>query len=384
VSAAGAVIVVNDPLQALQSLAHAVRRAVPTRVVAITGSAGKTTTKELTAGALQPTFSVVKNKGNLNNHIGLPLSLMQLRTAPDMAVLELGMNHAGEIRTLVGIAEPDVRVWTNVGDAHMGFFASGDAIADAKAEILDASDSTTLLVCSADDARITARRGSFPGRTVTFGESPDASVRAEDIEDRGRRAGHRGDASRPGRVRDAAPGPRQPGERPGRDRRGHRKRRAAGGRARPRRQHRSRRSTRGGAPPSRPPDRDRRLVQLQPGRADAGAANAGARAPRAWKSGGARRDARAGRPRPALHEEWANRAGCGLRVLFAVGGLPAASWHTRPWWRDARVAVRYIPTSAAAAPAVVEAVEKGDVVLIKGSRGTRCDVVVDRLVQERG
>ena len=184
-SAAGTVIVVEDPLQALQSLAHAVRRAVPTRVVAITGSAGKTTTKELTAGALQPTYSVVKNKGNLNNHIGLPLSLMQLRTAPDMAVLELGMNHAGEIRTLVGIAEPDVRVWTNVGDAHMGFFASSDAIADAKAEILDASDSSTLLVCSADDARITARRGSFPGRTVTFGESPDASVRAEDIEDRG-------------------------------------------------------------------------------------------------------------------------------------------------------------------------------------------------------
>ena len=83
---------------------------------------------------------VVKNKGNLNNHIGLPLSLMQLRQRPDVAVMELGMNHAGEISTLVAIAEPDVRVWTNVGDAHLGFFASADAIADAKAEILERAD----------------------------------------------------------------------------------------------------------------------------------------------------------------------------------------------------------------------------------------------------
>ena len=74
----------------------------------------------------------------MNNHIGLPLSLMQVRHAPDVAVMELGMNHAGEISTLVAIAEPDVRVWTNVGDAHLGFFASPDAIADAKAEISSA------------------------------------------------------------------------------------------------------------------------------------------------------------------------------------------------------------------------------------------------------
>jgi len=80
---------------------------------------------------------VIRNRGNFNNHIGLPLSLVELRRRPEIAVVELGMNHAGEISTLVRIAEPEVRVWTNVGDAHVGFFASVDAIADAKAEIFE-------------------------------------------------------------------------------------------------------------------------------------------------------------------------------------------------------------------------------------------------------
>ena len=79
----------------------------------------------------------MKNRGNLNNHLGLPLSLLELRHGADVAVMELGMNHAGEIRMLVGIAEPEVRVWINVGDAHLGHFASRDEIADAKAEILE-------------------------------------------------------------------------------------------------------------------------------------------------------------------------------------------------------------------------------------------------------
>src|SRR5688500_10927641 len=180
-----ALVEVADTTRALQDLAHAVRKASGTRVVAITGSAGKTTTKEAIAEFLSARFRVVKNKGNLNNHIGLPLSLLQLRERPDVAVMELGMNHAGEISTLVAIAEPEVRVWTNVGDAHIGFFASPDAIADAKAEPLGRADADSLLVGNADDARVMARVGRFPGRTLTFGTSPDADVRAVDVEDRG-------------------------------------------------------------------------------------------------------------------------------------------------------------------------------------------------------
>ncbi len=178
-------IEVPDTLEALQRLAHAVRTSVATRVIAITGSAGKTTTKEAIAALLATRCAVVKNKGNLNNHIGLPLSLMQLRSAPDIAVMELGMNHAGEIRRLVEIASPDVRVWTNVGDAHLGFFASADAIADAKAEIMEGATASTVLVCNADDHRVMARARGFAGRVLTFGETKGATVRAHSVRDRG-------------------------------------------------------------------------------------------------------------------------------------------------------------------------------------------------------
>jgi UDP-N-acetylmuramoyl-tripeptide--D-alanyl-D-alanine ligase len=181
----GAMVQVRDTTKALQDLSHAIRQASGTRVIAITGSAGKTTTKEAIADFLGTRYSVARNKGNLNNHIGLPLSLLQLRSSPDVAVMELGMNHAGEIRRLVEIAEPDIRVWTNVGDAHAGFFASIDAIADAKAEILERSGSTDVLVCNADDERVMRRVSGFRGRTITFGTSRTAHVRASDVEDRG-------------------------------------------------------------------------------------------------------------------------------------------------------------------------------------------------------
>ena len=171
-----AVIEVGDTLRALQDMAHAVRAAAATRVIAITGSAGKTTTKETIAEMLATRYRVVKNKGNLNNHIGLPLSCAAA-CGPDMAVMELGMNHAGEISRLVEIAEPDVRVWTNVGDAHLGFFASPDAIADAKGEILQRATGATLLVCNADDARVMSREreSSRPDDDVRNGGGRDGA-----------------------------------------------------------------------------------------------------------------------------------------------------------------------------------------------------------------
>jgi len=179
------VIEVDDTTLALQALGHAIRRASGTKVVAITGSAGKTTTKEVTAEFLAARYRVVRNRGNFNNHIGLPLSLVELRQRPEIAVVELGMNHPGEISTLVRVAEPDVRVWTNVGEAHLGFFPSVDAIADAKAEIFEGASPSTLLVANADEDRIVARLGAFAGRVVTFGIDRDADVRASEIVDCG-------------------------------------------------------------------------------------------------------------------------------------------------------------------------------------------------------
>src|SRR5712671_981935 len=175
------VIEVDDAIAALQALAQAVRRASGTKVVAITGSAGKTTTKEVTADFLATRYRVVRNRGNFNNHIGLPLSLIELRQRPEIAVVELGMNHAGEIATLVSIAEPDVRVWTNVGEAHLGFFQSVDAIADAKSEIFEGATPASLLVANADDDRIAQRISRFGGRVVTFGIDRAADVRATTV-----------------------------------------------------------------------------------------------------------------------------------------------------------------------------------------------------------
>lgn len=179
------VVEVPDTLAALQALGRAVRRASGARVVAITGSAGKTTTKDAIAAVAGTKFRVVKNRGNLNNHLGLPISLVELRECPDVAVMELGMNHAGEIRVLVGLAEPDIRVWTNVGDAHIGHFGTREGIADAKAEILETATAASVLVCNADDPLVMARAAGFAGRTVTFGVSPAAHVRAVAIDDRG-------------------------------------------------------------------------------------------------------------------------------------------------------------------------------------------------------
>ena len=178
-------LVVEDTLHALQAASRYVRRASGATVVAITGSAGKTTTKELTAAVLGSRYRVFRSRGNLNNHIGLPLSLLELRTRPEIAVVELGMNAPGEISRLVEIAEPEVRVWTNVMEAHAAFFPSIEAIADAKAEILEGATDKTVVVANADDERVMARVAGWRGRLATFGIHADADVSATEVEDCG-------------------------------------------------------------------------------------------------------------------------------------------------------------------------------------------------------
>jgi UDP-N-acetylmuramoyl-tripeptide--D-alanyl-D-alanine ligase len=162
-----------------------VRRASGARVVAITGSAGKTTTKEAAATLIGRRFRTLRNRGNLNNHVGLPLSLLELQQGFDVAVVELGMNHKGEISRLVEIAEPEVRVWTNVGTAHLEFFGSMDAIAEAKAEILEGANRETRFVANADDPRVMGRAKGFHGRVITFGVDAEADVKATSVSDRG-------------------------------------------------------------------------------------------------------------------------------------------------------------------------------------------------------
>jgi UDP-N-acetylmuramoyl-tripeptide--D-alanyl-D-alanine ligase len=382
----GPAIEVADTLRALQDLAHAVRLAAETRVIAITGSAGKTTTKETIAEMLATRMRVVKNKGNLNNHIGLPLSLMQLRTKPDVAVMELGMNHAGEIRRLVEIAEPDVRVWTNVGDAHLGFFASPDAIADAKGEILERATAATLLVCNADDDRIMARARTFAGRTITFGGIEGATVRATSIEDRGV------DGMR---ARMTTPAGERSIETPLLGRGNLANVLAATAVA-----------LDAGidldvivsvAARLRPADRRGMVSRLGGGiTLIDDSYNSSPSALRraldvvAHESRCARKVAvlgemlELGDHAVTLHEECGRTAAAsGLTALFAIGGSPARAL------ADAAIgagmpanAVTYFQQSADAVPAVAAYVRRGDLVLVKGSRGTRTDIVADRLATE--
>jgi UDP-N-acetylmuramoyl-tripeptide--D-alanyl-D-alanine ligase len=178
-------LVVEDTLAALQTLATAVRKVWGKSVVGVTGSMGKTTTKEAIAHVLAARWRVLKSEGNFNNHFGLPLMLLKLDPEHDVAVIEMGMSHAGEIRALARIAQPEIGVVTNVAPVHLEFFDSIAGIARAKYELIESLPAGGTAVLNADDEYVSQFGRDFKGRVICYGTHAMADVRAENIQAKG-------------------------------------------------------------------------------------------------------------------------------------------------------------------------------------------------------
>lgn len=176
---------VEDTLAALQNLAAAVRRLWGKPLIGITGSAGKTTTKEAIAHVLATRFKILKSEGNFNNHFGLPLMLLKLEPEHDLAVIEMGMSHAGEIRALAKIAQPEIGVVTNVAPVHLEFFDSLAGIARAKYELVESLPPSGTAVLNADDEYVSQFGRDYKGKVITYGTKPTAEVRAQNVVSKG-------------------------------------------------------------------------------------------------------------------------------------------------------------------------------------------------------
>lgn len=178
-------LAVDDTLVALQTLATAVRKLWGKTAIGITGSMGKTTTKDAMAHLLATRHRVHSSKGNFNNHFGLPLGLLTLEPEYDLAVIEMGMSHSGEIAALAHIAQPNEGVVTSVGPVHLEFFDSLAGIARAKYELIEALPHGGTAVLNGDDPYVCQFGRDFKGKVIVFGLKPTADIRAENIEPMG-------------------------------------------------------------------------------------------------------------------------------------------------------------------------------------------------------
>jgi UDP-N-acetylmuramoyl-tripeptide--D-alanyl-D-alanine ligase len=193
-----ALLGVNDTLAALQALGATVRRLWGKPLVGVTGSTGKTTTKEAIAHVLSSRFRVLKSEGNFNNHFGLPLMLLKLEPENEAAVIEMGMSHRGEIAALAKIAQPEIGVVTNVAPVHLEFFNSVADIARAKYELIESLPASGAAILNVDDEYVSQFGRDFYGKVILYGLGPTANVRAENIEQCGS-AGSRFDVTADGR-----------------------------------------------------------------------------------------------------------------------------------------------------------------------------------------
>ncbi len=176
---------VKDTLYALQELAGHWRRKFRVKVIGITGSVGKTSTKELVASVTAQKFSTLKSEGNYNNEIGLPLTLLRLQPHHQIAVLEMGMYALGEIARLAEISRPEIGVVTNVGPVHMERLGTIERIAQAKAELVQALPPEGVAILNADDPRVDAMAGKTRARVFRYGMTPESDLWADDVESLG-------------------------------------------------------------------------------------------------------------------------------------------------------------------------------------------------------
>ena len=176
---------VPNSLAALQQMAAAWRQSLPVEVIGITGSVGKTTTKEMVASVLSQRFQVLKSERNLNNEIGLPLTVLQLTSKHQRAVLEMGMYGLGEIRLLCQIAKPRIGVVTNVGPTHLERLGTIDRIAEAKAELVEALPGAGWAILNGDDPRVQAMASRTQARVFMYGQESHLDLWADDIESNG-------------------------------------------------------------------------------------------------------------------------------------------------------------------------------------------------------